>query len=1562
MFTSENQLRAKKRSMSMVLGMMLTFFVSAFSFAQVTTNSGSGLNASYPDLATAITALNGATITSPVVITLAGNETAPAGGYVITAVGTSVNTITITGSASTITASGALTAGNLNDAIFKLVGSDYVTIQNFTMLENAANTTTTAASNNMTEWGVALLYASVTDGCQNITVQNNTIDLNRTYQNTFGIYANATHTAAAPTTSATATGVTGGNHGLKIYGNQITDVNMGIVVVGPTAATDHNDGVDIGGVALATGNTITNYGTTGTFSGYANVSGTVNGILVRNTKNFNISFNTVTSSNGGVTAGTLRGIFIPSFNNAPTGTFTNNILNNNISVRSANASGSILGVHNDATTASATATLNINNNDFNTSGHTVAGTGTITFIQNAVTAGTLSISGNTFTNMSVNTTATTYLINNNCSTNNFTVNNNSVVGSFSKTGAGGIMYGYYNFGSPTGGTAVVSNNNFSNISVTGATNFYGIRQYTTVAQIENVINNVVSNITGGTSGIFGISHGYGAAGSTVSGNLVHTMSSGAAINGINIGDTTAGTVDCYNNTVYGLTTTGGNTVSGISVATSVTCNVYKNKVYNLEANNATGTVNGILVSAGTTNNIYNNIVGDLRTPIANAANPLNGINIAGGTTANVYYNTVMLNASSAGALFGSSAVFANSTPTVTLRNNIFVNNSTVAGAGLAAVYRRSSTTLTSYGSASNNNLFYGSTIFTDGTNTDATLTAYKTRVSTRDASSITENPTFVSTVGSNGQFLHINTATPTLIEGAAVAIATFTDDFDGDVRNGVTPDIGADEFAGIPIAVVVINSISPNPIVNQCTAVSRMVTANITAGGNDITSVSLNYSFNGVPQTPIAMTGGNLTAGTTSDFTGLIPAAVPVNATVTWSVTAVDPLTSKNSAGNTYQDEPLFGSTATANASVMTICNSGSSVLSATLTNIGTKTLGAGASATTSSGTSATNYVSPFTHYYGGYKAQYIIRASELSAAGFGAGSSLTSLAFDVTAAGTTYNGFTVSMGATATNSLTTTFDTTPLTQVYNGNLNVAATGILTLPFGTGGGASSFVWDGTSNILINLCWSNANTGGTAAEVRYDATSFVAMAYYRADSATQAAICAQATATNTQSNRPKMVFGGNFATSITAYSWSDGSTVVGTGNNLSVSPTVTTTYTATLTAAGCTIATNSVTVTVNVTAQPTASAQTFCNSAIVADLVATGTAIQWYAGPSGGSALASTTALATGTYYVTQTIAGCESTRLAVSVTVNVTAQPTASSQTFCNTATVADLAATGTTIQWYSGPSGGSALALTDALATGTYYVTQTIAGCESPRLAVSVTVNVTAQPTASSQTFCNSATVADLVATGTAIQWYAGPSGGSALASTTALATGTYYVTQTIAGCESPRLSVSVTVNVVAAPTGSTTQVISVPVPTDATIEDIVVVGSNIIWYPSAADAVAGTNALPAGTILITGSTYYATQTVGGCTSATSLGVTVTVTLGTSDFDTAAFKVYPNPVTDILNVSYSENISDIEVYNTIGQQVMVKTVNQMNATVDMSGLAGGTYFVKVRVDNAVKTVKVIKK
>ncbi|MGK4566731.1 T9SS type A sorting domain-containing protein [Flavobacterium sp. 3HN19-14] len=82
---------------------------------------------------------------------------------------------------------------------------------------------------------------------------------------------------------------------------------------------------------------------------------------------------------------------------------------------------------------------------------------------------------------------------------------------------------------------------------------------------------------------------------------------------------------------------------------------------------------------------------------------------------------------------------------------------------------------------------------------------------------------------------------------------------------------------------------------------------------------------------------------------------------------------------------------------------------------------------------------------------------------------------------------------------------------------------------------------------------------------------------------------------------------------------------------------------------------------------------------------------------------------------------------------------------------------------------------------------------------------------------------------------------------------------------------------------------------------------------------------------------------------------------LGVSSFDGATFKAYPNPVTNVLNLSYSKNISNVEIFNILGQQMTTKTINANQAQVDMSMLAAGTYLVKVTSDNQVKTIKVVK-
>lgn len=82
---------------------------------------------------------------------------------------------------------------------------------------------------------------------------------------------------------------------------------------------------------------------------------------------------------------------------------------------------------------------------------------------------------------------------------------------------------------------------------------------------------------------------------------------------------------------------------------------------------------------------------------------------------------------------------------------------------------------------------------------------------------------------------------------------------------------------------------------------------------------------------------------------------------------------------------------------------------------------------------------------------------------------------------------------------------------------------------------------------------------------------------------------------------------------------------------------------------------------------------------------------------------------------------------------------------------------------------------------------------------------------------------------------------------------------------------------------------------------------------------------------------------------------------LGNASFDTSNFSFYPNPVKDILNLSYSQNISKVQVINLLGQEVIAKSLNDSQTKIDISSLVKGTYLVRVTSNNLVKTIKIIK-
>lgn len=165
------------------------------------------------------------------------------------------------------------------------------------------------------------------------------------------------------------------------------------------------------------------------------------------------------------------------------------------------------------------------------------------------------------------------------------------------------------------------------------------------------------------------------------------------------------------------------------------------------------------------------------------------------------------------------------------------------------------------------------------------------------------------------------------------------------------------------------------------------------------------------------------------------------------------------------------------------------------------------------------------------------------------------------------------------------------------------------------------------------------------------------------------------------------------------------------------------------------------------------------------------------------------------------------------------------------------------------------------------------------------VTISSVAVPTLTSpQQFCiqQNATLNNIAITGQNIQWYDTSTGGNLLPNTTHLQNGTtYYASQSINGCESTRVPVLVTVQNTPAPTGNPNQ--SFCSTENATLNNITVNGTNIIWYSN----LIGTTTLPTSTLLQNGVTYYASQTINGCESISRLAISIQLinTLNASNY-----------------------------------------------------------------------------
>lgn len=223
---------------------------------------------------------------------------------------------------------------------------------------------------------------------------------------------------------------------------------------------------------------------------------------------------------------------------------------------------------------------------------------------------------------------------------------------------------------------------------------------------------------------------------------------------------------------------------------------------------------------------------------------------------------------------------------------------------------------------------------------------------------------------------------------------------------------------------------------------------------------------------------------------------------------------------------------------VMSVCSSGSSAYSATSSfTTSSSSTTTGVNVTVGSGTGNTS-TAPYGTYYMDERMQFILTKAELAAAGYtSANNIIRSLAFNVYSVSTqTMNGFTIKLRHTTAASFASSsfLSSTGMTTVYSGNVAVSATGWKTHTFTT-----PFNYNGTDNLLIEICWDNSSYTTDSKVYATSTTSYNAL--YKKSDVSAGGICSTTTGTLTYT-RPNMRL--YFSGSSTAFSArTDGEEVV-----------------------------------------------------------------------------------------------------------------------------------------------------------------------------------------------------------------------------------------------------------------------------------------------------------------------------------------------------------------------------------------------------------------------------------
>jgi gliding motility-associated-like protein len=300
---------------------------------------------------------------------------------------------------------------------------------------------------------------------------------------------------------------------------------------------------------------------------------------------------------------------------------------------------------------------------------------------------------------------------------------------------------------------------------------------------------------------------------------------------------------------------------------------------------------------------------------------------------------------------------------------------------------------------------------------------------------------------------------------------------------------------------------------------------------------------------------------------------------------------------------------------------------------------------------------------------------------------------------------------------------------------------------------------------------------------------------------------------------------------------------------------------------------------------------YCQGATSTPLTATGSALLWYTAPPPGvgnpvAPTPSTAVAGIVNYYVSQTVAGCESNTAQITVQVidppSIIGPPVVTPSTCgASDGSITGLTITGNGSLTYSWSNASAVVVFTSTTSSsllnqpsGTYTLTVTdVTGCVSVSAPIQINNNAAPNPpvVVTPIQYCTGAIPAPLSAIGNSLLWYTIPSGGigsstAPTPSTAVVGTVSYYVSQTVSGCESALAQIDI---VVSAPPSAPLVTSPVNYCLNGTATPLTAAGNNLLWYTVSSGGTGSSVAPVPSTAAIGTTSYYVSQSNNGCESA---------------------------------------------------------------------------------------------